>query len=88
MSDDMLQKLRAASEQVQKAEADHQALTKQIKDLETRKRTAFRQTKRLRAELRTLVREAVAQGELSKTEIADAAQVSRPALYTFIEDND
>lgn len=88
MSDDMLQKLRAASEQVQKAETDHQALTKQIKDLETRKRTAFRQTKRLRAELRTLVREAVAQGELSKTEIADAAQVSRAALYTFIEDND
>lgn len=88
MSNDMLQKLRAAGDRVQKAETDHEKLTKQIKDLETRKRTAFRTTKRLRAELKALVREAVAEDELSKTDIADAAQVSRATLYTLLDDDE
>lgn len=86
MAEESLSRIRQAQERVRQAVDVHEALQQELKDVQTRKREAFKELARRREELRQAVRKAVAEGTHSKTEIAEAADVSRVVLYTYLDD--
>lgn len=86
MSAATLAKLRAIAERVREADAAQETAKQALKDAQQRKRDAAQALENERAALRQAVRDAVAEGDLSKTVIAEAAEINRVHLYTYLRD--
>lgn len=87
MSEEMLARLRDAATRVREADAAHEAVKQEAKDIQRRKRDAAKALEAERATLRQVVRDAVAEGDLKKTEIAEVAEIHRVHLYTYLQDD-
>lgn len=86
MSEATLAKLRAIAARVREADAAQDTAKQALKDAQQRKRDAAQALENERAALRQAVRDAVAEGDLSKTVIAEAAEINRVHLYTYLRD--
>lgn len=87
MSEATLAKLRAAAGRVREANTAHEAAKQEAKEAQQRKRDAATALENKRAALRQAVRDAVAEDDLSKTLIAEAAEINRVHLYTYLKDD-